>query len=162
MNLGFAPSSSVSIPVTVNDSNVGTVSPSQLTFGPSDWNSVKTVTITGVDDQQSNGNRVVSAILGKSVSDDSLFSGLDPPDLEVVIEDDDHQSSEGIFLTTDGFSEDALRWTRNSNSGSFNAKGPIAYHHGRFITLGAQNSKTVIYYSDNGTAWTESNINNDD
>ena len=36
VNLGFAPSSSVSIPVTANDSNVGIVSPSQLTFSPSD------------------------------------------------------------------------------------------------------------------------------
>ena len=162
VNLGFAPSSSVSIPVTVNDSTVGTVSPSQLTFSPSDWNSEKTVTITGVDDQQSNGNRVVNAILGKSVSDDSLFSGLDPPDVEVVIEDDDHPPSEGIFLTTYGFSEDGIRWTRNSNSSSFNVKEPIAYHHGRFVTLGTQNNKTVIYYSDNGTAWTESNIIRDD
>ncbi len=50
ISLNTEPSALVIIPVDDNDSSEATVSPSTLIFTPTNWNSLQTVTVQGVDD----------------------------------------------------------------------------------------------------------------
>ena len=54
--LDAAPTSDVVLDITSDDTSENTVSPSSLTFTSADWDSAQTVTVTGVDDQVSDGN----------------------------------------------------------------------------------------------------------
>ena len=61
--LNTAPSSSVVIDLSSSDTGEVTVSPASLTFTTGNWNSTKTVTLTGVNDDLDDGNQN-SNILG--------------------------------------------------------------------------------------------------
>ena len=54
--LDSEPTSSVTISVTSLDTTEATVSPASLTFTPANWDTVQTVTVTGVDDAGADGN----------------------------------------------------------------------------------------------------------
>ena len=48
------------IELSSNNTDVATVAPVELVFTTSDWNMPQTVTVTGVDDQQSTGERTTA------------------------------------------------------------------------------------------------------
>ena len=50
VRLGAEPTGEVTVTVASSDTNVATVDSATLTFGTTDWNQAKTVTVTGVDD----------------------------------------------------------------------------------------------------------------
>jgi hypothetical protein len=87
--LNSIPSGDVTIPVTSNDLTEGTVSPSSITFTNSDWNIPQTITITGVDDPNPDGNINFSVALGPSTSIDANYSNLSQPNIAVTNEDND-------------------------------------------------------------------------
>ena len=55
--LKSAPSANVTVNVTSSNNSEGTVSPSSLTFTTNNWNTAQTVTVTGVDDSNSDGHK---------------------------------------------------------------------------------------------------------
>ncbi|SVB13671.1 uncharacterized protein METZ01_LOCUS166525, partial [marine metagenome] len=67
--LDTQPTSDVVLAVTSSDTGEAVVSPSPLTFTSSNWDTAQTVTVTGVDDIDVDGNQVVPVIV--SVDDDS-------------------------------------------------------------------------------------------
>ena len=67
--LDTQPASDVVLAVTSSDTGEAVVSPSPLTFTSSNWDTAQTVTVTGVDDIDVDGNQVVPVIV--SVDDDS-------------------------------------------------------------------------------------------
>ncbi len=105
--LNTQPSAGVSIDVSSDNPSEGTVSTSNLSFSTSDWNTPKPVTVTGVDDNVTDGNQAYTIILAAAVSSDPDYSGVDPTDVSAVNTDDDTPGititpSSGVFTTEAG------------------------------------------------------------
>ena len=94
VSLSSAPSSgNVTVTMASSDTTEGTISSvtgqgsdnaSQLVFTSSDWNSVRTVTVTGVADNLSDGDQAYAIVLtGDNDTSDLRFANVDPPDVSV-------------------------------------------------------------------------------
>ncbi|MBI2479575.1 MAG: hypothetical protein HYV60_13370, partial [Planctomycetia bacterium] len=83
------PAANVTLPLSSSDSTEGTVSPSALTFTTAKWNVTQTVTVTGVNDNVSDGNVPYSIITGPATSTDAAYNGVNPTDVSVTNVDDD-------------------------------------------------------------------------
>ena len=89
VKLNSQPGADVTISISSDDTSEGTVSPASLTFTTANWASEQTVTVTGVDGPMADGNIVYHIVTGASVSSDTNYSGLNPPDVEVTNNDND-------------------------------------------------------------------------
>ncbi len=87
--LDSEPTAEVTIAVASSDPGEGTVSTDTLTFTPSDWDTAQTVTVTGVDDAEDDGDQGSTITLGAASSTDTDYNGLDPDDVTVTNTDDD-------------------------------------------------------------------------
>ncbi len=94
--LGSLPKANVTIDLTSSNTAEGIVSPSTLTFTPTNGTTPQTVTITGVDDQTIDGDQNFNIILATAKSTDTAFDGVDPADVPVVNRDNDQA---GIVVT---------------------------------------------------------------
>ena len=74
VKLSSEPVSSVSVSLGLNGSDEFSVS-DNLSFSSSDWNTVKTVTVTGADDDVADDNQTSTLTLSSS-SSDSYYNGL--------------------------------------------------------------------------------------
>ncbi len=83
------PTADVTIPLTSSDLTEGTVDPASLTFTIADWNTPQTVTVTGVDDLDADGDILYTIVLGQATSTDAGYNGLDPADVGVTNRNDD-------------------------------------------------------------------------
>jgi len=84
VRLNTQPTANVTISISSNNLNEGTVSPASITFTPLNWNELQTVTITGVDDDIDDGNVAYSIITGNTTSTDPKYNGLNVPDVSVT------------------------------------------------------------------------------
>jgi hypothetical protein len=89
--LNRAPSATVRLPLDTSDVGEGKVSPSDLVFEPGTWNMPQTVTVTGIDDDERDGNQIYQVLTGAAVSGDAAYAGIDPSDLPVRNADNDHE-----------------------------------------------------------------------
>lgn len=89
VRLRTQPTGDVTVPVTSSDPSEGVTDVTSLVFGPGDWNVPKSVQVTGVDDDLDDGDVTYGIVLGKAVSTDAAYSGLDPVDPTVTTLDDD-------------------------------------------------------------------------
>ena len=89
VRLDNAPADDVTIPVSSSDTTEGTVSVSSLVFTSTNWNTVQTVTVTGVNDSLVDGNVAYTIVLGSATSADPDFQGLNPTDVSVTNTDDE-------------------------------------------------------------------------
>ncbi|MEJ8569364.1 hypothetical protein [Elongatibacter sediminis] len=87
--LDSQPSHDVGIALSTSDSTEGQVSPTSLLFTDADWNTPRTVTLTGVDDAVDDGDVGWTAIIAAAISDDTDYDGLDAPDVVLLNQDDD-------------------------------------------------------------------------
>lgn len=83
------PSAAVTVPVSSSDETEGTVSPTALTFTTLNWASKQTVTVTGVNDDLSDGAQLYAAVLGAATSQDVAYEELDPSDVALTNNDND-------------------------------------------------------------------------
>ena len=83
------PTADVTIGLSSSDNTEGTVTPSSVTFSPSDWNSSRTITITGVDDLIDDDNIGYSIITAQATSSDPKYSVINPLDVAVTNTDND-------------------------------------------------------------------------
>jgi hypothetical protein len=83
------PVATVTVPLTSSDLTEGIVSPTSVAFTPANWNVPQTITVTGVDDPDSDGNVSYTIWVGPANSSDPKYSGLDPADVAVANLDDD-------------------------------------------------------------------------
>ncbi len=95
VRLNSQPTASVSIFLIALDTSEGAVAPSSLTFTTANWNTVQTVTVTGVDDAIVDGT-VTYLIVADPVSSDIGYNQLNPIDVSVSNLDND---SVGITVT---------------------------------------------------------------
>ncbi|HRX30584.1 MAG TPA: Ig-like domain-containing protein, partial [Tenuifilaceae bacterium] len=89
VRLTSKPTGNVTFSLTSSDISEGTVSPSSLTFTPSNWNTDQVVTITGVDDYVADGDISYSIVTGVVSSTDANYNGKNPADVSVTNTDND-------------------------------------------------------------------------
>lgn len=89
VTLQAQPSANVSISLMSNDATEGSVSPASITFTSVDWSTPQTVTVTGVDDLNDDGDTVYSIVTGAAASADLAYAGLVIPDVSVTNMDND-------------------------------------------------------------------------
>ncbi|MGK5094209.1 hypothetical protein WDW89_19615 [Deltaproteobacteria bacterium TL4] len=89
LHLNVAPSADVVIPLSSSDTTEGLVSLQQLTFTPQNWKAPQTVTVTGVDDTEEDGNQNYSIVMEAAQSTDSAYQGLTPEPVTVTNLDDE-------------------------------------------------------------------------
>ena len=94
--LDSQPTREVTIGFTSTDTSEGTLSTPSITFSSLNWDTVQTVTVTGVDDDVDDGPAIYTVVTGDSVSQDPGYSGLELDDLQALNADDD---TAGITLT---------------------------------------------------------------
>lgn len=105
--LNAPPTADVTIPITTSDDTEGTASPDSLTFTPENFDAPQTVTVTGVDDAEVDGDVVYTIQTGAATSDDTGYSGFDADDVEVTNTDDESAGvtvdpTEGLTTTEAG------------------------------------------------------------
>jgi hypothetical protein len=86
--LGAAPVADVTIDLSSSDPDEGTVDTDSLVFTSDDWDTPQTVTVTGVDDDASDGP-VSYTIATTASSDDPAYDGLAVDDVAVINLDDE-------------------------------------------------------------------------
>jgi len=99
--LGAKPTSDVVIDVTGSDTGEATVSPAQLTFTDSNWDSAQTVTVTGVDDTAVDGNQTSTVTLaivdGSSAAE---YASVASGSVAVITTDNDSAGMGVVPLTS--------------------------------------------------------------
>ncbi|MFL5804324.1 MAG: calcium-binding protein, partial [Roseiflexaceae bacterium] len=98
VKLSSQPSANVSIGLSSSDTTEGTVSPALLTFTPANWNTPRTVTVKGVDDQMVDGNITYKIITGAASSADPAYNGRAVADVTVVNKDDPGNADARRFI----------------------------------------------------------------
>lgn len=89
------PTDTVTTTVSSSDTTEGTVAVTELVFTTSTWDDAQTVTVTGVDDSDVDGNTAFTIQLGSAVSNDANYNGLNPDDVSVTNTDNDSADSAG-------------------------------------------------------------------
>ncbi|NLF73029.1 MAG: choice-of-anchor C family protein [Candidatus Anammoximicrobium sp.] len=89
VRLTSQPTAPVSIGLSSSDPAEGTVAPATLTFQPSTWDTLQTVTVTGVDDPFDDGDADYTILTAAAVSDDVNFHGVNSADVSVTNRNDD-------------------------------------------------------------------------
>lgn len=87
--LGSRPSAAVIVPLASSDEREVTVGASSLSFSPDDWDTPKTVTLTGEDDDVADGDQQVAIRVGPAVSSDAIYNGLSGEPVKVTNADND-------------------------------------------------------------------------
>jgi len=87
--LNTQPTANVTISLSSNNTNEGTVSPSSLTFTSANWNTQQTVTVTPVNDDIDDDDVTYAIITGNAASADANYSNMNVADVSVVNRDDD-------------------------------------------------------------------------
>jgi large repetitive protein len=95
--LAAKPSGEVTIVLDSTDSSEGTVSPTTLVFTPDNWNVAQTVTVTGVDDGEQDGDIAYQVTLDASSSADTSYR-LATASVDLTNRDNDEQQGQFIFL----------------------------------------------------------------
>lgn len=96
ITLTHAPTGDVTIGLSSDTESEGTVSPAALVFTPLNWMAPQIVTVTGVNDDAADGPKPFHILTAAARSSDAEYNLLDPPDVEVVNQDND---TAGITLT---------------------------------------------------------------
>ena len=93
--LDTQPTANVTIDLSSDNTNEGTVSTGSLTFTPTDWDVEQTVTVTGVDDFGDDGDVPYSIVIDPAVSEDENYNDLNPDDVSVTTIDNDDPPPSG-------------------------------------------------------------------
>ena len=87
--LDAAPTDVVTLNLASSDPGEGVVSVASLTFTPTNWASPQQVTVTGVDDDQDDGDASYAVLLSALISRDANYDDLNPPDVAITNTDND-------------------------------------------------------------------------
>ena len=101
--LNTQPVADVTIGISSDKTQEGTVDPSSLTFTSTNWNASQTVTVTGVDDFLEDGDVGYTIVTAAATSSDPDYNGLDADDVSVTNQDDDSPVGGGteMYSSTD-------------------------------------------------------------
>jgi parallel beta-helix repeat protein len=99
--LDSAPTSNVTINLSVSDPTEGSLAIGSLTFTPLNWNIAQVVTVTGVNDFLIDGTQTYSVITSAAVSADVAYNGLTVADVSLTTLDDDTFNTAVVNTTSD-------------------------------------------------------------
>ncbi len=101
--LNSKPNANVSIGIASSDTSEGIVSNSNLTFTTNNWNVPRTVTVTGVDDSNVDGDVAYKILTAPSVSNDPNYDGINPQDVNVTnVDNDDSPTNSTVRIIDNG------------------------------------------------------------
>ena len=145
VRLAAAPANEVTVTPSSSDTGEGTVS-GALTFTTTNWNTARTVTVTGVDDADVDGEQTFS-ITFRVESTDPDYAGISVPAVSVTNVDD-----ESLALNLDAIAGDdtvniAEKAAGFAIGGDTGSEGGVSVS----VTLGSQSPLTAT--SDSGGAW---------
>jgi hypothetical protein len=89
IRLNSQPTADVAIPLSSSDPSEGTLSVAQVVFTSSNYASATTVTITGVNDDEADGEQPYSILVGPAVSTDKGYKDMTAPAIAVSNADND-------------------------------------------------------------------------
>ena len=95
--LDTLPSANVVIALSSSDTTEGTVLPSSLTFTSANGTTPQTVTVTGVDDAELDGDIAYTIVTAPATSTDLDYTGVNPPDVSVTNTDDEVAAGTGTI-----------------------------------------------------------------
>ena len=98
--LATQPTEDVTVSFTSNNTSEGTVNVASLLFTSANWNLIQTVTVTGEDDDEVDGD-IVYAIITTTTSNDDSYNGLTVQDIGVTNEDD--EVPDGLLIDFSNF-----------------------------------------------------------
>ncbi len=97
--LNAKPTANVVIEISTDDSTEGMITGGDypntpvesldVTFTPEDWSTAQQIIVTGQDDDVADGNQSYIIITAPAISDDPIFSGVDPENISVFNSDND-------------------------------------------------------------------------
>ncbi|MCF6366143.1 MAG: gliding motility-associated C-terminal domain-containing protein [Bacteroidales bacterium] len=87
--LNTQPTNDVVVGLNSDDTSEGTIAATDITFTSADWNTPKTITVTGQDDIVFDGNITYNIISAPAVSLDVKYNGINPNDVAVINDDDE-------------------------------------------------------------------------
>ncbi len=96
--LDVAPTADVTIGISSSDTSEGTVSVASLTFTSANWNVAQSVTVTGLNDTDVDGDVGYTIVTAAAVSADGAYNGLDPADVSVT--NLDNETPAGVSVTS--------------------------------------------------------------
>ena len=96
--LDEAPSANVTIALSSSDTTEGKAGANSLVFTTANWNVAQTVTVTGVDDSQPDGNVGYSVVTGAATSTDGGYNGLNAADVAVTNVDNERVTAGVVAL----------------------------------------------------------------
>ena len=108
--LNVAPTSDVVLNVTSGDTGEVTVTPSQLTFTSSNWDTSQTITVSGVDDATEDGNQDVAITVAvDDALSDAAYAGLSET---TTVTNEDNDLPSGSIPYSEDFSDCGTQnWT---------------------------------------------------
>lgn len=99
----------VRINIATNDASEGVIDRNFLVFTPENWSTDQSVEVTGVDDPRVDGDVSFAIVTDPLISDDPIFSGIDPADIPVVNYDrEPDRDNDGTPDEIDKFPNDPL------------------------------------------------------
>jgi len=87
--LNAPPTADVTVGISSSDASEGGVSLQTLIFTSTNWATPQVVTVTGVDDDDIDGNIDYTIVLSPATSSDPNYGGFDPPDVALTNLDND-------------------------------------------------------------------------
>ena len=112
------PTSNVTIGLRLSDTTEGSLSISQITFTPENWDAAQTITITGEDDGLVDGDVTYQLIIDNLISDDIIFNDLEVNNVTLTnIDNEVDSDGDGFFDYQDAFPIDPSEWLDTDNDG---------------------------------------------
>ena len=171
--LNAAPATDVVLNVTSGDTGEVTVTPSQLTFTSSNWDTSQTITASGVDDATEDGNQDVAIIVAvDDALSDAAYAGLSET-TTVTNEDDDFPNiviTEFMYNTpgtddewielynSNGSDVDISTWTLNVGTNTFTFPPSTNFPNNTYITIAMGSNGDGTYNNDNPFTPNYSNV----
>ena len=89
--LNSEPTGNVVLDIESTETGEATVSPASITFDNTTWDTAQTITVTGVNDDEADGNQVfdTTIAINTSLTADSLYDALSDQTVSVTVTDDD-------------------------------------------------------------------------
>ncbi len=165
VKLDTQPTADVSFAVSSSDTTEGNVSTNSLTFTPSNWNIPQSITVTGVDDFDPDGNIAYTIVLGTASSADLRYNGLNPAQVVVTNIDNDTK----FYVVNDATTNFTYEYTASGaavenyslNLGNTSPRGAASTVAGDKVWVVDAN-KNVYVYDASGLllgSWTASGLN---
>jgi hypothetical protein len=110
--LEAAPTADVTINLSSSDVSEGTIDQTSITFTPANWFVPQTVTVTGVDDPDVDGDQLYSVVTSAAASGDPRYDALDVAD--VLLTNLDNETAPAVPLA---------HWALDEGSGAVATDG---------------------------------------